>query len=112
MIDIWLDDERDPTDEFIQREFGAKGNELWIKTTEECIELITQGNVRSISFDNDLGYNQTEGRKLARWIESQVYDNKIKPIVWRVHTQNIIAYVEIYKAMQNADKYWEKHNAV
>ena len=52
---IWLDDNRDPTDPKIQIKYGAKGDEVWVKTTKEAKELLLTGQVESIAFDNDLG---------------------------------------------------------
>lgn len=105
-IHMWLDDNRDPKDPENQRRYGAKGNELWVKTIEEAQPYIERGEVASISFDNDLGL-PTEGKHLARWIEDQAYWKKIPPMEWHVHSENSVAKKEIIAAMSNADRFWE-----
>lgn len=107
---IWLDDERDPTVPFIQREFPSAGlgNWTWIKTVEEALPFILEGKVTAISFDNDLGAGNTQGYHLANQIETLAHDGKIPQMEWHVHTQNPIAYGKICTAMLNADKFWEK----
>jgi len=40
---VWLDDERDPTDPQVQRDFGAHGDEIWVKTAPEAIKMLEQG---------------------------------------------------------------------
>lgn len=105
---IWLDDERDPKDQFVQDNYGANGDERWCKTVQECANLIRTGKVESISFDNDLGPGNDEGYKLANWIEWYASQGKIPKMKWYVHTQNTVAYKKICIAMQNADKYWNQ----
>lgn len=104
-ISLWLDDQRDPQNSFIQREFGATGQEIWIKTVDEAKQYIMQGNVASISFDNDLG-NDQEGYDLAKWIEEKAYYAEIPRLKWSVHSQNTVQSSKIKQAMENADKYW------
>lgn len=108
-IDLWLDDERDPTNPKIQQQFGAKDNEIWVKTVPEAIKYISQGNVASIAFDNDLGTKE-EGYDLAKWIEGKAYNKEISRLRWSIHSQNKPAALRIEKAMENADKYWDKNN--
>ena len=103
---IWLDDERDPKSPNVQELFGTTGNEIWIKTIEPIQELILQNKVSFIDFDNDLGEGNAEGKTLAQWIEEKAFNKEIKPIGWHVHSQNTIAAPEIYKAMTNADRFW------
>jgi len=107
-IHLWLDDERDPKDPKIQKDFGAKGDELWVKTVEEAIPHIESGGVTSISFDNDLGEGLKEGRHLAEWIESMAYHKKIPQMQWTVHSKNYPASMSIIMAMKNVDKYWNE----
>ena len=104
-IELWLDDERDPKNPQIQRDFGAKGTELWVKTVPEAIKHLSIDNVTFISFDNDLG-TDLEGRDLAKWIEEKAYYKELPKLGWNVHSKNPVAAVEIQKAMSNADNYW------
>lgn len=107
-VRIWLDDERDPKNPFIQKEFGAMGNEIWVKTPEEAIRLLEQGNVESISLDHDLGENIGSGEQVAKWIEEKAYFGKISPLIWRVHSQNPVGAKNIFVALSNADRFWQK----
>jgi len=105
-LHIWLDDERDPKDPNVKKIFGTSGDELWIKTIEPIQDLILQGRVGFIDFDNDLGEGVKQGRDLATWIEEKAFTKEIEPIEWHIHSQNSIAATDIYIAMTNADKFW------
>ena len=104
-IRLWLDDNRDPKNHIIQQEFGAKGDEVWVKTVAEAKTYVQQGNVSFISFDNDLGPGES-GSDLATWIEEQAYHKTIPRIEWTVHSRNPIESRNIYMALRNADKFW------
>lgn len=112
-LDIWLDDERDPRDQYVQQHFGAKGNEVWVKTAQEAIQLLSTGKVASISLDHDLGPGagpgSGDGMVVAKWIEEQAFLGTLAPIQWSVHSQNPVGRQNILMAMQNANQYWKKH---
>ena len=91
-IKLWLDDERDPSDPKIKELFGSSGDEVWVKKVEEAIVFLEKREVSSISFDNDLGDGNKEGRHLASWIEEQAYFNAIPPMNWRIHSKNLQNY--------------------
>ena len=105
-IHLWLDDNRDPSDPIYQQKFGAHGNEIWAKTVPEAITILEQGNVISISFDNDLG-EKLEGYDLAKWIEEKAHDNQIKPLQWKIHSANPEGKRYIEVAMNQAEKFWK-----
>ena len=102
---IWLDDERDPCNPVIQSKFGAKGDEVWVKTSSHAIFLIKTEQVTHISFDHDLG-GDDNGYIVAQEIERLAYEKLINRINWRVHSQNPVGRNRIRAAMKNADKYW------
>jgi len=106
-IELWLDDERDPKNTQIQKDFSAKGSEIWVKNVPEAIQYLSKGNVSSISFDNDLGV-ELEGYDLAKYIEEMAYYNKIPKLTWKIHSKNPTAALRIQQAMINADRYWNK----
>ncbi len=56
LIDLWLDDLRDPN------HHGRIGW-TWVKTADEAIALLQTGNVRKASLDHDLTVEQTLGRE-------------------------------------------------
>lgn len=105
-IELWLDDERDPKDPFIIKEFGSKPNMIWVKTVDQAKEILKTGDVIYLSFDNDLG-EELEGHHLAKWIEEQAYFKNLPKLSWNVHSQNISGKREITAAMRNADKFWD-----
>jgi len=107
-IRLWLDDERDPNSPQIQAQYGAQGNEIWVKTIDEAISYLKQGDIAHISFDNDLGENEKEGHLLANWIEEQAYLKELPKLDWDVHSQNPPASTAIVSAMNQADKFWEQ----
>jgi len=106
-IRLWLDDERNPKDPFIQKNFGSNGDEIWVKTIHEAKSHLSQNKVSSISLDHDLGKNTPNGYQLAKYIEEQAFHGKINPISWRVHSQNPAGANNIRRALQNAEKFWQ-----
>ena len=105
---IWLDDERDPSDPFIQLEYRAEPDMVWVKSAEEAQQLILQGVVTLVSFDNDLGFLRPEGYDLAKWIETQANCGTIPRLDWDIHTDKCVARMNIFRAMKNADKFWDE----
>lgn len=103
---LWLDDERDPKDPSIQEDFGAKGDEVWVKTVEEAIEHLKTGLVTSISLDFDLGVSHRNGMFAAQWILEETKNNGFKKIEWNAHTSNRWAAVEMSRVLVQAEKIW------
>lgn len=110
---IWLDDERDPTIPFIQQNFGAKGDEVWVKTASEAKKLINDSllagrTIESISFDHDLGETAagTDGYAVAAWIEYLAAHNEMGRIQWYVHSANSVGRERITAAMKGAERFW------
>jgi hypothetical protein len=106
-IRLWLDDERDPQDSFIQSEYGADGNELWVKTAEEARGMLNNGNVSYISFDHDLGLGES-GYSLANWIEEKAFNGELPRLEWRVHSANPVGKTNIERAMISAERFWNR----
>jgi len=107
---IWLDDERDPSNKNTKKLFGTTGREVWCKTVRIAKEMIVanNGRIKKISFDNDLGEYEQEGKELAKWILEKTLDGdtgdfKIQRFDdWLVHSQNNIAASEIDNLMHDA----------
>jgi hypothetical protein len=107
MIKIWLDDERDPADNYIQENFGSSSDMIWVKTAHAAINRLKDNNVSFISLDHDLGPpNCGTGLDVAKWIEEQAFNGKLNALAWAVHSMNVIGSKNITRAMQNADKFW------
>jgi len=110
---IWLDDIRNPTEEYYQIHYGACGDEVWVKTVEEAILLLEAGGVESISLDNDLGDGQREGYEVACWIEEQAFQTRynsspglLKPLQIFAHSDNSVANPKMRQAIANAYRFW------
>jgi hypothetical protein len=104
---LWLDDERDPKSPKIKEIFGAKGDEIWVKTVEETIEYLKTGKINHISLDHDLGTIKT-GMDVAKFIEGAAFWSLIPKLNWRVHSQNPVGRKNMILALKNADNYWRK----
>ena len=109
MKKIWLDDIRDPKDKKIQLNYGSTGDEIWVKTADEAIDLLKEGDVFSISLDNDLGENQKEGYEVAKWIEENAFMGEIEPCIVKVHSANPVANILMKRAVKNAATFWERN---
>ena len=104
-ISLWLDDERDPSDPVVRQLFGAVGDELWVKTASEAIEVLKGGRVEMISLDHDLG-TVDNGMTVAAWIEEQAFLEKLPRIKWKIHSQNVVGVENMKRALKKADRYW------
>lgn len=104
---IWLDDERDPRNPQIQSEFGAEGNEIWVKTASVAINYLKRGDIESISLDHDLGPPSAgTGLDVANWIEEQAFHEALSRIEWSVHSRNPVGNKNITRALIKADEFW------
>lgn len=105
-MNLWLDDERNPKEKFIQENFKADDSYFWVKTSDEAINILKKGDVKKISLDHDLGNNSGSGLEVANWIEEQAFLGKIKKLEWFVHSMNSIGKKNITKALEKADEFW------
>lgn len=72
-----------------------------VKTPEEAIELLAQGQVTCISLDHDLCLPEPRnGYAVVQWLEEQVAVHGFKPpIIW-VHTANTSAEQKMLAGIQ------------
>jgi len=96
-LKVWLDDERPMPSDY----------NMHIKTANEAINLLSQGNVGYISFDHDLGIGKS-GYDVAKWIEKAVFERNFPRIEWDVHSANPVGAQRIRTAMQRLDQEWGK----
>ncbi len=117
MTELWLDDERDPDDPFIQEEFGAKPGMFWAKTAWSAISRLKNNDISFISLDHDLGSETAfgTGYVVAKWIEKQAFlasTNKeeiyLSPLEWAVHSMNVEGAKKMRAALNNATRFWNK----
>ena len=82
----------------------------WATNMNDAIEILSSGNVVSISLDHDLG-NESDGvgngKMVAQWILNAALDGKIPPLAWGCHSFNPIGVGNIIRYMQDADKVWK-----
>lgn len=84
LVDLWLDDERDPAN------FSCQGY-VWIKTAEALIAWFEEHGmdaVNNVSLDHDLGSGRMTGYDAITWMENEVALGKAPPRRIALHTQN------------------------
>ena len=105
---LWLDDERDPHDPKIQQDFGAEGDEVWVKTATVAINHLNQGRVVFLSLDHDLGPPSAgTGMDVAKWIEEQAFHGVLPRLSWTIHSKNPVGAKNMMRALVKADEYWD-----
>ncbi|MFH1903509.1 MAG: cyclic-phosphate processing receiver domain-containing protein [Candidatus Omnitrophota bacterium] len=101
-LKIWLDDKRDP------EEWNHPGW-IWVKTANECIELLKTGEVEAISLDHDLGEingkQEKTGYDVIRWIEDQVGEDTgfLPPRIMKPHSNSYIGHEKIKVAIKHTE---------
>ena len=108
MIDLWLDDLRDPDDPKVRELFGAEPGMVWVKTVDAAISRLKSNNVRWISLDHDLGTTAT-GYDVAKWIEEKAFAGELARIAWTIHSANVEGIRLMRFALENADRFWLQH---
>lgn len=117
VIDLWLDDERSMPEGYNQRATDYH----WAKAVlEVCMgerdmwtgPLPYRPILRSISFDHDLGHDRPDrtGYEIACIIEAAAAKGQLPRVDWKVHSMNPVGAARIRTAMENADRYWSKHD--
>lgn len=94
---LWLDDVRPMPPDF----------DVHVRTAGEAKSLVLGGQVRFISFDNDLGPSDAgEGYQVADLIEELAFLGRIPPMGWAVHSANPVRRDYIVVCMGNAERAW------
>jgi mutator protein MutT len=94
---VWLDDERPM----------PPGFDFQAKTAQEAISLLSQGKVKFISLDHDLGPPEAgDGTMVAKWIEENAFHGKLKPLEWEVHSANPVGRQNMTMALKKAEQFW------
>jgi hypothetical protein len=97
MLKMWIDDVRTPPDT----------TWIWAMNSKDALELLDMGTYSVISFDHDLG-GEDSGYVVALFIEQQAFHKSIPKLEWRVHSMNPVGRERIIRAMKNADEYWDR----
>lgn len=100
-IKLWIDDVRRPP-------IG----EDWVhvETSRTAIEILSDCSVYQISFDHDLGDDDTT-IPVAKFIEEMAYRGHIGPITWSVHSANPVGRANLIACLTKADEYWERNKS-
>ncbi|MAT13658.1 MAG: hypothetical protein CMJ46_00080 [Planctomyces sp.] len=98
---LWLDDERDPRDPFIQENYGSKPDDIWVKTVEEAIDLVKSGRVRVLSLDHDLGEGPS-GYEFCKWFEEECFHGRLDFQAFRffIHTNNPVGRMNMEQCLE------------
>ena len=99
MPKLWIDDLREPPDE----------DWCWAKTSGVAISCLLIGPVTEISFDHDLGGDDTT-MSVAKLIEQRAHDGA-KPPKWRIHSANPVGRKNLEAALASADRLWDLHRS-
>lgn len=79
-----------------------------VQGSDEALELLESGVVEEVSFDNDLGIGQMEGKKLFAKMVDLIVGGKIpRPSYIGIHTDNIIARREMQMLLRDLDRQLE-----
>lgn len=93
---LWIDDLRPPPDDTWE----------WAKDLGDTWDLLDMQEFELISFDHDLGGDQTT-MPIARWIEEQANEGKRQPPKWAIHSANPVGRQNLEAALTSADTLWE-----
>lgn len=97
---LYLDDLRDMPPSF----------DHCARTASEALALLRTGRVSFLSFDHDLGTEET-GYTVASWIERAAFDGTLARLGWAVHSANPVGRANIEIAMRNAERFWDQRDA-
>lgn len=113
---VWLDDERDPKKhDFYQ---GPDVLVTWVKSVPEFKEAFLRivdadpAELLAVSFDNDLGRRDGEGRDAFRWMEEVVRERNLPRFRVKVHTRNAAAGASMRQGVQALKDFWFRGSQV
>lgn len=104
---LWLDDERNPIDYLLWLPLTYIETErvklVWVKNEDEFKAQIYQHEWSIISFDNDLGEGQTEGKDIFKYLEELLFTNALtlNQCEVQVHSGNPSARKNIQAGINN-----------
>jgi hypothetical protein len=93
---LWIDDVR-----------PAPNGWVWAKTLDSALRLYLMEAPDEISFDHDLGGDETS-MPLAKLIEDNAFNGVREPPRWHVHSANPVGRKNLEAALRNADRYWRQ----
>ncbi len=96
---LWIDDER-----------PAPESWLWVKSSGAAIKVLSTGRVTEVSFDHDLGGDDT-AYMVASWCEEMASRDLLKGFKWNVHSANPVGRIRITSAMISTERFWKTHES-
>lgn len=108
---IWLDDERNPA----KHDFYSSGQDvtvLWVKSVPDFKETFLRivdadpADLLAVSFDNDLGRMDGEGRDAFKWMEELVHSRNLPRFRVKAHTQNPAAATYLRLGILSLRDFW------
>ncbi len=101
---LFLDDERIPGDVTWVELPPGPGPWIIVRTQDEFESYITKhGMPDVISFDNDLGRGNGEGRKCVKWLVEQVMDGAMvfpPHFTYSIHSKNVPATIWMHHYLE------------
>lgn len=120
---IWLDDYRNPKQyvDLIQS-LAMQGptstthaySVYWVKSYAEFVELVEKlphEQIAVVCFDNDLGYDQKEGRHAFTWFEQRIREKGLGRVVLHAQTDNPAARREMRAGFAALYQWWREREA-
>ena len=113
MTKLWLDDERDPVVNLPDmgwmrgRPAGDFEGWVWVRTSDEAIELLKTRQVTIASFDHDIGEEEIVGNgyMVLNWLDEQSFLDETFPIPeLHVHSSNSGARVRMELAVKALER--------
>ena len=103
---LFLDDERSPRDVSWIQLPNDRPYVIVRNIREFQSHILSNGiDMAHISFDNDLGYNEPEGRDCVKWLVEQMLDGiLVGRFTYTVHSKNVVAAAWI---QQYLDRFFE-----
>lgn len=94
---LWIDDVRSPPDD----------TWVWAKTSIEANNKLCEDDPVLISFDHDLGEDDTS-MNVIKYIERWAAAGIIEKFEWQVHSMNPVGRENIKRAMERIEKFWSE----
>ena len=105
MILLWLDDIRNPADQYWHRYFPVPDPDVvWCKSYEEFIEWISANSLPvAICFDHDLGEG-ANGYDAAKWLVEYCLDHQLKLPKWAIQSSNPVGKQNIASLLESFER--------
>ena len=95
---LWIDDLRAPPDD----------TWIWAKSSNEARSLYLDLQFIEVSFDHDLGGDDT-AMPIANMIEELAANGEAEPPIWHIHSANPVGRQNLKAALQSAERHWALH---